>query len=361
MIAISVALSAMFLLRPSSVRGLSAFAYNNSRCRCLLRTAPIQHSRTEAITKTNGGLVMSMSSSSSTTSDTRKKKSPKKKKASLQRIDKVLADRGVGTRSQTFELAKAKRITMAPYPEAPHEERTRIKGPKEKVPPNAALFLDGNLLPSAAPLLLAYHKPKYVLSVMEDDKKYKDQERKHLGQMLSARYKRCGMHPVGRLDYDTTGLILFSLDGKLTQQLLHPRRGVEKEYVATVQGKVHLEKLRQMLSDGVETTDGTFSAQLLEVTASNGPASVDDEMLWDQESSEEDRAQSDYSGEHSDVRLIVTEGKYRMVRRILANCGHPVVELKRERHGKVILGDLAVGEFRDASDDELEWAESLLK
>ena len=50
-----------------------------------------------------------------------------------------------------------------------------------------------------------------------------------------------------------------------------------------------------------------------------------------------------------------------MVRRILANCGHPVVELKRERHGNVTLGDLAVGEFRDASDDELEWAESLLK
>jgi len=254
-------------------------------------------------------------SSSSATSETPKKKSPNKKKAAaaaLQRIDKVLADRGVGTRSQTFELAKAKRITMASYPEAPHEERTRIKGPKEKVPSNAALFLDGKLLPSAAPLLLVYHKPKFVLSVMEDDKKYQDQERKHLGQVLNARYKRCGMHPVGRLDYDTTGLILFSLDGKLTQRLLHPRRGVEKEYVATVQGAVDEEKLRQMLSDGVETTDGTFSAQLLEVTPSDGPASApaaDDEMLWDDESSAEDRAHLDYSGEHSNVRLIVTEGK----------------------------------------------------
>jgi 23S rRNA pseudouridine2605 synthase len=259
--------------------------------------------------KINGGRVMSMSSSA--TSETHEKKAPKKKKADLQRIDKVLADRGVGTRSQTFELAKAKRITMASYPEAPHEERTRIKGPKEKVPSNAALFLDGKLLPSAAPLLLVYHKPKFVLSVMEDDKKYKDQERKHLGQVLNARYKRCGMHPVGRLDYDTTGLILFSLDGKLTQRLLHPRRGVEKEYVATVQGAVDEEKLRQMLSDGVETSDGTFSAQLLEATPSDGPARLpaDDEMLWDDESSAEDRAQLDYSGEHSDVRLIVTEGK----------------------------------------------------
>ena len=303
---------------------------------------------------------MSMSSSSS---GTHKKKANNKKKKTLQRIDKVLADRGVGTRSQTFELAKAKRITMASYPDAPHEERTRIKGPKEKVPSNISLFLDGNLLPAPAPLLLVYHKPKFVLSVMEDDKKYKDQERKHLGQMLGSRYKRCGMHPVGRLDYDTTGLILFSLDGKLTQRLLHPRRGVEKEYVATVQGEVDEKKLRQMLTDGVETSDGTFSAKLLEVTASEGPTGVStgDEMLWDEESSTEDRAQLDYSGEHSDVRLIVTEGKYRMVRRILANSGYPVVELKRERHGNVTLGDLEVGEFRDATDEETEWAESLLK
>lgn len=50
-----------------------------------------------------------------------------------------------------------------------------------------------------------------------------------------------------------------------------------------------------------------------------------------------------------------------MVRRILANCGYPVVELKRERHGNVKLGDLAVGKFRDATDDEIEWAKSLLK
>lgn len=318
-ISVILLLTMLFLLRPSSVRGLSTFACNSSRY--LSRPTTYMHAigtSSAAITTTNRCLAMSMSSSSSSsTSETskKKKKSPKKnKKTDLQRIDKVLADRGVGTRSQTFEIAKAKRITMASYPEAPHEERTRIKGPKEKVPSNASLFLDGNLLPAKAPLLLVYHKPKFVLSVMEDDKKYKDQERKHLGQVLSSRYKRCGMHPVGRLDYDTTGLILFSLEGKLTQRLLHPRRGVEKEYVATVQGKVDEQKLGQMLSNGVETTDGKFSAQLLEVNPADGPASVsdaDDEMLWDEESSKEDRAQLDYTGEHSDVRLIVTEGKVR--------------------------------------------------
>eukprot|EP00804_Cyclotella_cryptica_P009625 CCRYP_006315-RA/>CCRYP_006315-RA protein AED:0.31 eAED:0.31 QI:0/0/0/1/0/0/2/0/133 len=133
------------------------------------------------------------------------------------------------------------------------------------------------------------------------------------------------MHPVGRLDYDTTGLILFSADGKLTQRLLHPRRGVEKEYVATVKGQVNEDDLRAKLEEGVETTEGIHRATLVE-----------------------------------DVRLIVSEGKYRMVRRMLHNCGHSVVELRRERHGVVRLDDLKEGEFRKATDEELEWARSLL-
>lgn len=301
---------------------------------------------------------------SASSKKSRKQRRQSSKEANLQRIDKVLAHRGVGTRSQTFELAKAKRITFASRPDAPHEERTRIRGPKEKVPFNASLFLDGALLPGPPPLLLAYHKPKFVLSAMDDDK-YKDQERRHLGQVLEERYKKAGLHPVGRLDYDTTGLILFSLDGKLTQQLLHPRRGVEKEYVATVQGAADEEMLAKKLAEGVETTEGTHKAKLVSVTPSNGPAEDDGESSVVTESGEEDGddgvVMGDYSGPYSDVRLCVKEGKYRMVRRMLANCGHPVVELKRLRHGKIELGDLPVGEFRDATEEELDWAKSLIK
>lgn len=287
-----------------------------------------------------------------------------RKKAALQRIDKVLADRGVGTRSQTFDLAKAKRITWSTSPDATHEERTRIKGPSEKVPSNASLFLDGNLLPAPTPLLLVYHKPKFVLSVMEDDKKYQDQQRKHLGHILEPRYARSGMHPVGRLDYDTTGLILFSSDGKLTQRLLHPRRGVEKEYVATVQGEVNASELREKLANGVETTDGTFAANLIAVTSSNGPSEVSEEDLNnvpEEDEGGDETTDEPYNGPYSDVRLVVSEGKYRMVRRILANSGHPVVELRRERHGEILLDDLPVGKFRDVTPEELEWAEALIQ
>ena len=306
-----------------------------------------------------------------TTKTTKQKTRKQRKKVvddmNLQRIDKVLAHRGVGSRSQTFELAKAKRITWAQSIDAPHSERVRIRGPKEKVPFEAALFIDGNVLPGPPPLLLVYHKPKYVLSVMEDDKKYLDQERKHLGGILDERDKKAGMHPVGRLDYDSTGLLLFSLDGKLTQRLLHPRRGVEKEYLATVQGQVEEAILAQQLLDGVETTEGKHTAKLLNVYPSDGPTeevAMQKTTLEREEDidtgDDEGKLNQDYSGPYSDVRLVVREGKYRMVRRMLANCGHPVVELRRLRMGKVELGKLKVGQFRPASADELQWAKSLI-
>jgi len=296
-----------------------------------------------------------------------KSRPPKKKKGSkkvkLQRLTKVLADRGLGTRSQVLELAKAKRITIADSPDAPHEERRRLRGPSEQVPHDANLFLDGKLIPGPAPLLLVYHKPKFVLSVMDDDKKYVDQQRRHLGHVLEPRYVRSGMHPVGRLDYDTTGLILFSSDGKLTQALLHPKRGIEKEYVATVQGKVDKERLEKLLSDGVETTEGVHSAKLIEVTSSEGPRvdEFDGKAANNHEVNDgDDLHDEDFSGPYSDIRLVVTEGKYRMVRRMLANCGHPVVELRRERHGRVLLKDLPVGKFRKLSEEETSWIESLI-
>ena len=327
--------------------------------------------RSKMTEKNNWSAINNSNESADETSSKEKSvvKSPKKKKSGkkivLQRIDKVLADRGLGTRTETFALAKAKRITTAPSPDTPHEERRRLKGPSDKVHSNAVLFLDGKIIPGPSPLMLVYHKPKYVLSVMEDDKKYLDQQRKHLGQMLEPRYARSGMHPVGRLDYDTTGLILFSSFGKLTQALLHPKRRVEKEYVATVQGMVDKTELENKLTGGVETSEGVHVAKLIEVTSSDGPLSdvrEDGQNVLDEEFHEEEKSHAveDYSGPYSDVRLVVTEGKYRMVRRMLANCGHPVVELRRERHGNIWLKDLKVGEFRELSPDELDWAESLV-
>jgi len=136
-------------------------------------------------------------------------------------------------------------------------------------------------------------------------------------------------HPVGRLDADTTGLLLFSRCGDLTHRLLHPKYVIEREYVATVENPVHEAWLREKLHAGVETVEG---GEPLVVTANL--ISVDGQ----------------------DVRLTVTEGKYRMVRRILANCGHPVVALHRVRYGEVPLPDIEEGDAVPVYGSQLEWA-----
>ena len=110
----------------------------------------------------------------------------------------------------------------------------------------------------------------------------------------------------------------------MAHRLLHPKYVVEREYVASVEGAVDATALGARLSDGVETTEEGESlvvqAQLLEVV--EGGDEADDGAPLDT------------------VRLVVTEGKYRMVRRVLANCGHPVVNLHRVRYGEIRLGDL---------------------
>ena len=77
------------------------------------------------------------------------------------------------------------------------------------------------------------------------------------------------MHPVGRLDADTTGLLLFSRDGTLTQKLLSPASKIDREYEALVEGKVDFNSLKLALSKGISTTDGTFPAELLASEAFN--------------------------------------------------------------------------------------------
>lgn len=278
----------------------------------------------------------------------------KKKQPRLLRADRVISDRGVGTRSQTSKLLRQRRISLL---DPNSGKLVGIKGPSEKVHPEATLFLDGKELPGLPPVILIYHKPKLVLSAMHDK-----EGRSHLGEKLDeCKFPTKNMHPVGRLDYETTGLILFSSSGDLTQRLLHPRRGVEKEYVARVEGIVDEDSLRNKLNAGVETAEGIHEAGLLEVipVSEADNASRDDTENNDDDSSNE--PETDAITDLTDVRVVVTEGKHRMVRRMLANCGHPVVELRRERHGEVRLGDLSTGEFRQPTESEIAWAESLLQ
>eukprot|EP00533_Pseudo-nitzschia_delicatissima_P006893 CAMPEP_0116089564 /NCGR_PEP_ID=MMETSP0327-20121206/6491_1 /TAXON_ID=44447 /ORGANISM="Pseudo-nitzschia delicatissima, Strain B596" /LENGTH=378 /DNA_ID=CAMNT_0003580761 /DNA_START=13 /DNA_END=1147 /DNA_ORIENTATION=- len=265
------------------------------------------------------------------------KKKANKKDKSLFRADRVLSNRGWGSRSECFDLLKKKRV----FQEIDSEMQC-ISGPKQKIPMDAALFVDGKKeVPKPPPLLRVFHKPKWMLSVMNDSK-----GRSNLSDLDEKLISM--MHPVGRLDYDSSGLLLFSSDGKLTQKLLHPSNEVEKEYVALVVGKVDEDTLREKLAGGVQTSDGTFPATLLDTkfVPDNEVKPIIHDII-DNLPEEYDLEQLEKNGhlhfknatEMSEVRLVVEEGKHRMVRRILANSGYPVIGLKRHRLGPIELDE----------------------
>jgi 23S rRNA pseudouridine2605 synthase len=243
---------------------------------------------------------------------------------------------------------------------------------------SAPLRVDSAEVPLPPPLLLAYHKPKWVLSVRSDPRRNRpclDAETLvrsgvPLSSVSGSSSSSTTLHPVGRLDYDSSGLLLLCSDGALTQRLLHPKHGISKEYTAVVTGRVNEPELSLKLSGGVATAEGVHTARLL------GCRVWDDESVRPYLQSVRDGLPSHYNQTDlssrgyfdvlgttalSTVTLTVSEGKHRMVRRMLANCGHPVVDLKRDRMGMIELGSLAAGSVRDLTKEELAWARALLK
>lgn len=134
--------------------------------------------------------------------------------------------------------------------------------------------------------------------------------------------------PVGRLDADSDGLLLLTNDGALVNRLTHPRYEHEKEYRVAVEGQPNGEIL-QTLRDGVDLADGPT------LPADVWIAGTDDD--------------------HTVIGMILREGRNRQIRRMMDAVGHPVARLTRVRMGPIELGDLAEGEVRELSDQEVRW------
>jgi len=217
------------------------------------------------------------------------------------RLDKWLAEHGGLSRSEATKAIRRKQVTI---------DGEVCNKPHVHVTEASTVCLDAVPI-EPQPVLLAFHKPKGLLTAMSDS-----HGRPCVGDWLPHRY-----HIVGRLDLETHGLLLFSKDGTLTQHLLHPKRAIEREYVAKVEGKP-TDALVEQLAKGVDTSVGLATAKVL---------SIDGDL----------------------VRLVVTEGRNRVVRRMLHNAGHSVLDLQRVRYGTVTLGDLLVGQTRPVTDDEM--------
>jgi 23S rRNA pseudouridine2605 synthase len=175
--------------------------------------------------------------------------------------------------------------------------------------------------PAAERTYLVLNKPLGVVTTMRDP-----QRRRTIADVLRRAGVADPVVPVGRLDYDTAGVLLLTDDGPLAHVLTHPRFGVPKTYRATVRGRL-LPDAIAAIRDGVRLAEGRAEPAQLRVIAVRHDASV--------------------------VDVTVHEGRNRQVRRMFDAVDHPVIELVRTRFGPIALGGLPTGELRSLSEREL--------
>lgn len=220
----------------------------------------------------------------------------------MDRIDKYIAERTKYSRKEIKALIQAGQVQL---------NGRRIATPEQKVDPAADhVTLSGETLPASPFVVLMLHKPAgYVTSTDEPGSKT-------VMELLPQEYRNRGLVPVGRLDKETEGLLLFTNDGALLHKLISPKYCVEKEYYAEHEGIVSVADI-DLFRSGVKLRDGTIcrSAELSVLAPGKS-------------------------------KVIVTEGKYHQVRRMLAACGHPVTYLRRDREGDLCLVNLHPGQFR---------------
>ena len=228
------------------------------------------------------------------------------------RLQKVLAAAGVGSRRHCEEMIGAGRVEV-------DGEIVRRFGARVD-PQTQVIRVDGRRIPAREDLVyLALNKPAGVLTSMSDPR-----GRPTIADYLGDRGER--LFHVGRLDYDTEGLMLLTNDGELAHRLAHPSYGVLKTYLADVAGPLSRDLGRRLMT-GVELDDGPATADRFRVV--------------------------ERAGQRALVEITLHEGRKHIVRRMLAEAGHPVSRLVRTQVGPVALGRLKPGTTRRLTTREI--------
>ena len=228
-----------------------------------------------------------------------------------ERIQKIIASRGITSRRKAEEMILAGRVTC--------NGRVCLLG--ESADPDIdTILLDGKPLPSGGEYTyIMLHKPRGFVTTLSDEK-----GRRNVVELVAD----CGqrVYPVGRLDMDSEGLLILTNDGEFANRLMHPNHNVNKTYLVTVEGysEVSLEQLGQPI-----TLDGyTISKPSVRLITADGKG----------------RAR---------LEVIIHEGRNRQVRRMCANAGMQVIRLVRTAEGGLSLGRLPCGKWRRLTDAEI--------
>lgn len=223
------------------------------------------------------------------------------------RLAKFLATAGVASRRASEEIVRTGRVTV---------DGTPVTDPARDVGPGATVAVDGKRVePEAERVVYMLNKPAGVVSTARDTH--------HRPTVVSMVPGDARLYPVGRLDADSTGLILITNDGELAHRLMHPRFQVPKTYRARVSGGPVKAATLRRLSEGVKLDDGPTAPAKARLLAPDT------------------------------IELTIREGRKRQVKRMCQAVGHRVRSLERTRFGPLTLGRLAPGQYRRLTDREV--------
>ena len=233
------------------------------------------------------------------------------------RIDKLLSNLGIGTRSEIKKMIKQKQIKI---------NGELVKNGKNQLDPDAAqVTINDQSVAIQLTKYLMLNKPQNVITATEDA------SQQTVLDLIAKNDRVKGLAPVGRLDKDTTGLLLVTNDGQLAHRLLAPHKHVAKTYQATIDGLVTSETVDKF-KNGIKLKDGTLckSADLKIISTS------------------EDEKQSQ-------IEITITEGKYHQIKRMFAACGMHVAALNRIAMGPLKFdSSLKPGQYRPLSENEIQ-------
>lgn len=232
----------------------------------------------------------------------------------MERLQKVLARAGVASRRHAEELILEGKVQVNGA--VVTQLGTKVDPAKDHIK------VDGKrIAKEERKIYLLLNKPKgYITSVRDPE------GRPTVMELIADVRER--VYPVGRLDYDTEGLLLFTNDGDLARALMHPSTGIDKTYWAKVKGRPTDDVLKKIERGGISLPEGKSAPCKIRALRET------DENVW--------------------VELILHEGKKRQIRMMMEKVGHPVLKLKRVAYAFLKIGNLPLGSYRDLSPAEIQ-------
>lgn len=239
------------------------------------------------------------------------------------RLDRFLANMGTGTRSEIKKAVKQGRVKI---------NGTIVKAYDIKIDPDVdSITFDERLISYEEHVYYMLNKPSGVISATEDNM------HKTVIDLIKPEDRVRELFSMGRLDIDTTGLIVITDDGELSHRLLSPKYHVDKCYYAVVEGNVtgtDIDILAQPINIGTEAEPIMTRPAVLEII--------------------------EFNDKETEIYLTISEGKYHQVKRMMSKINHPVLKLKRVTFGGLKLDDsLKEGEYRRLTDEEVELLKSV--